>query len=312
MASGPMTSWQIEGEKVEVVTDFLFLGSKISADGDLSHEPRWLLLDRKVRTNLDSVLEGRDITLPTKVRTVKAVVFQVVIHSCESWIVKKAESWRMDVFTLWCWRRLLEVPLDSKETRQVNPLREINPEYLLEGLMLKLKLQYFGHLMWAANRLENSLILGKTEGRRRRGCQRMRWLDGITSAMDRNLGKVQEMVRDGEGWRAAVLWVAKSRTQPGDWVTTTMTYETEHLFIHLLLSDVTLQIFSPSLWLVFLFSTFFLTEQVFNFNKFQLINPSLHRWWFGIESKKSEEAGMLLLMKSQRFRHELVIEQQQQ
>ena len=179
---------------------------------------RWLLI-RKVMTNLDSVLKSRDITLPTKVCIVKAVVFPVVMYGCESWTVKRAESWRTDAFKLWCWRRLLRVPCTAKRSNQ-SILREINPEYSLEGLMLKLKLQYFGHLMWTANSLEKSLILGKIEGRRRRGRERMRGLDGITDSMDMKLGKPRGMVRDGEAWRAAVHGVSNSLTRLSDWRTT--------------------------------------------------------------------------------------------
>ena len=165
MASGPITSQQTEGENVEAVTDFLLSGSKITLHGDRSHEiRRCLLLGRKAMRNLDSVLKSRDAALLTKARTVQAVVFPLVTHSCESWTVKNAEHQRIDPFKLWCWRRLLN-PLDSKE---------INPEYLLEGLTLKLKLQYFGHLMQTADSLEKSLMLGKIEGRRRRERQRMR------------------------------------------------------------------------------------------------------------------------------------------
>ena len=172
MASGPITSWEIEGGKVEVVMDFLFLGSKITADGDCSHEVRrLLLLGRKVMTNLDSVLKSRDITLPTKVCIVKVMVFSVVRYSCESWTVKKAEHQRIDAFKLWCWKRLLKVPWTVRRASQ-SIFREINPEYSLEGLMLKL--QYFGRLMQIADLLAKFLMLGKIEGRRRRGRQRMR------------------------------------------------------------------------------------------------------------------------------------------
>ena len=160
MASGSITSLQIEGEKMEVVTDFLFLGSKLTVDGNCSHEiRRWLLLGRKAMTNLDRGVISTDMTLPTKVHSVKAMVFPVVMHSCESWTIKMAERQRIDAFELWCWRRLLRVPWTARRLRQ-STLREINPEYSLEGLMLKLKLQYFGHLMWTANSLEKSLMLG--------------------------------------------------------------------------------------------------------------------------------------------------------
>ena len=167
MASGPITSWEIDGETVETVSDFIFLGSKITADGDCSHEiKRRLLLGRKVITNLDSVLKSRDITLPTKVHLVKAMVFPVVMHGCESWTMKKAECQRIDAFELWCWRKLLRVPW----TKRSNPcILKISPESSLEVLMLKLKLQYVGHLMWRTISLVKTLMLGKTEGRRRRG-----------------------------------------------------------------------------------------------------------------------------------------------
>ena len=188
MASGPITSWQIDGETVVTVADFIFLGSKISADGDCSHEiKRRLLLGRKVMTNLESTLQSRDITLSTKVRLVKAMVFPVVIYGCESWTIKKAERWRIDAFELWCWRRLLRVPCTARRSNQ-SILKEISPGCSLEGLMLKLKLQNFGHLMWRADSFEKTLMLGKIEGRRRRGRQRMRWLDGITDSMDMGLG----------------------------------------------------------------------------------------------------------------------------
>ena len=168
MASSHITSWQIEVEKLEVVTDFLFLGSKITLDGDCCHEiRRLLLLGRKVMTNLDSVLKSRDITLLTKIHIVKAMVFPVVMYSCESWTVKKAECQRIDAFKLWCWRRLLRVPWIARRSNQPI-LREINPEYSLKGLMLKLKLLYFGHLMQTADSVEKSLMLGKIEGIRKR------------------------------------------------------------------------------------------------------------------------------------------------
>jgi len=173
MASSSITLWQIEGKKVEAVTDFIFLGFKISVDGDCSHEiKRQLLLGRKPMTNLDSVLKSRDITSPTKVCIVKAMVFPVVIYGCESWTIKKAEHQRIDVFEFWGWRRLLRVPWTARSNQSI--LKEINPEYSLEGLMLKLKLQNFGHLMRRANSLEKTLMLGKTEGKRRRGRQRVR------------------------------------------------------------------------------------------------------------------------------------------
>ena len=169
MASGPITSWQIDEETVETVADFIFLSSKITADGDCSTEiKRHLLLRRKVMTNLDSVLKSRDITLPTKVHLVKAMVFPVVMYGCESWTIKKAERLRIDAFELWCWRRLLRVPWTARRSNQ-SILREISPGCSLEGLMLKLKLQYFGHLMQRADSLEKTLMRGKTKGRRRRG-----------------------------------------------------------------------------------------------------------------------------------------------
>ena len=195
MASGPITSWQIDGETMEIVRYFIFLGSKITADGDCSHEvKRCFLLGRKAMTNLDSILKSRDITLPTKVHLVKAMVFQVVMYGCESWTIKKAEHWRIDAFELWCWRRLLRVPWTARRSNQ-SILKEISPEYSLEGLMLKLKLQYFDHLiLWPTDSLEKTLMLGKIEGRRTRGKQRMRWLDGITVSKDMSLSKLQELV----------------------------------------------------------------------------------------------------------------------
>ena len=166
-------------------------GSKITADGDCSHEiKRRLLLGRKAMTNRDSILKSRDITLPTKVHLVKAMVFSVVMYGCESWTIEKAEYRRIDAFELWCWRRLLRVPWTARRSNQ-SMLKEISPEYSLEGLMLKLKLQYFGHLMRRTASLEKTLMLGKIEGRRRRGQQRMRWLDGITDSMDMSLHKLR-------------------------------------------------------------------------------------------------------------------------
>ena len=187
-------------------------GSKITVGGAYSHEiKRHLLLGRKVMTNLDSILKSRDITLPTNICLVKAMVFPVVVYGCESWTIKKAECWRIDAFELWCWRRLLRVPWTARRSNQ-SILKEISDEHSLEGLMLKLKLQYFGHLMWRTDSLEKFLILGKIEGRRRRGRQRIKRLDGITDSMDMSLSKLQEIVKDRESWRAGVLGVVNIRT----------------------------------------------------------------------------------------------------
>ena len=205
---------------VETVADVIFWGSKNTADGDWSHEIKGcLLLGSKVMINLDSILKSRDISLPTKLHLVKAMVFSVVIYRCKSWTIKKAKHWRIYPFEMWCWRRPLRVPWKAKRSNQ-SILNEINTEYSLERMILKLRLQYFGHVMWRANSLEKTMMLGKSGGRKRRRQQRMRWLDSFTNSTDMNLSKLQETVEDRVAWHAAVNGVVKGKPWFSIWTTT--------------------------------------------------------------------------------------------
>jgi len=229
MVSGPITSWQIDGETMETVTNVIFLVSKVTADGDCSHEiQRRLLLWRKAMIDLDSILKSRDITLPAKVHLVKALVFLVIRYRCETWTIKTAEHQRTDGFELWFWRRLLRVTWTARRSNQ-SILKEISPEYSLEGLMLKLKLQYFGHLMWRTDSFEKTLMLGKNEGGRTRGWQRMRWLDGLTDSMDMSLRKLWDWWWTGNPGVLQSMGSESDTTEELNW--TDWSIENSNLFV---------------------------------------------------------------------------------